>query len=110
MIHMKNNSYQNFFVNLANKTKLDILLSLKNKPLSVNEIAKKINEEQSNVSHHLKDLSDCRIVHLKKQGKKRIYSLNNRTISPILKLVKMHAAENCSEGCNKKCKGCTNEK
>ncbi|MBS3088791.1 winged helix-turn-helix transcriptional regulator [Candidatus Pacearchaeota archaeon] len=106
---MKNNSYQNFFANLANKSKLDILLSLKDKPLSVNEIAKKIKEEQSNVSHHLKSLSDCHIVYSKKQGKKRIYSLNNKTISPILKLVQTHAAKNCSDGCSKNCKGCSNE-
>lgn len=103
---MKNNSYQNFFVNLANKTRLDIMLSLKDKSLSVNEIAKIIKEEQSNVSHHLKSLSDCRIVYSKKQGKKRIYSLNGKTISPIFKLVQTHVAENCSEGCSKNCRGC----
>jgi len=107
---MKNNSYNNFFVNFANPTKLSIILSLKDTSLSVNEISNKVNEEQSNVSHHLKDLSLCRIVYAKKQGKKRIYSLNKKTILPILELAEQHAKKNCPDGCNKKCRGCSNER
>ncbi len=107
---MKNKSYNNFFINFANKTKLDIILTLQKTSLSVNEISSKIKEEQSNVSHHLKNLAACKIVSSKKQGKQRIYSLNNKTILPMLKLVEAHAKQNCAQGCSKECDGCANEK
>jgi DNA-binding transcriptional ArsR family regulator len=109
-IHMKKTSYHNFFTNLANKTKLDILLALQESPLNVTDLTKKINGEQSNISHHLKHLSDCKLISSKQQGKQRIYSLNTKTISPILKLVETHAKKHCSDGCTKNCPGCGNEK
>ena len=99
---MKCNSYETFFVNFANKTKLDIITSLINGPLSVNVIAKKINEEQSAVSHNLKKLSDCHILDVKKVGKERIYSLNKDTVIPILKLVEKHVIKHCPGDCCKK--------
>ena len=101
-----NKSYEYFFMNFANKTKLNIILCLKNKPMSVNEIAGKINEEQSNVSHHLKNLALCQIVNARQKGKKRIYSLNKETVVPMLNLVEKHAHKNCPNECSKKCMGC----
>jgi len=106
---MKNSSYHNFFTNLANKTKLNIILTLKKTPLNVTDLTKKVNGEQSNISHHLKHLSTCKIISSKKQGKQRIYSLNNKTILPMLKLVEAHAKQNCAQGCSKSCKCCKNE-
>ena len=94
---MKNKSYHNFFMNLANETKLDIVLALNKKPLSVTEIAQKINGEQSNVSHHLSNLTKCHLLNVKRTGKQKIYSLNKITILPMLKLVEKHASNNCQE-------------
>jgi len=103
---MINKTYEYFFKNLANKTKLEIILCLKDKALSVNEIVEKTKIEQSNLSHQLKSLVICKIVDVKQQGKKRIYSLNKQTIVPMLKLVEKHARCNCSHGCGLKCGGC----
>lgn len=103
---MKKSSYENFFVNLSNKTKLGIILCLKDKPLCVNEIAEKTNGEQSNVSHHLKKLASCHILNIKKDGKQRIYSLNKETVAPMLKLVEQHVSKNCVVECGKSCKEC----
>ena len=51
---MKRASYNNFFMNFASQSKFDIIMALRNGPLSVSEIAEKISEEQSAVSHNLK--------------------------------------------------------
>ncbi|MFH1440180.1 MAG: metalloregulator ArsR/SmtB family transcription factor [Candidatus Woesearchaeota archaeon] len=97
------NSYKDFFVNFANKTKLDIIVTLRDKPLCVNEIAEKLGEEQSKVSHNLSKLTRCRILVMNKEGKKRVYSLNHDTVLPILKIVEQHVKENCAKYCFKKC-------
>ena len=82
-------------MNFANKTKLEIILSLRDKPLSVTEIAEKINEEQSKISHNLKKLATCHILEVKKEGKKRVYSLNKETVAPMLNIVEKHVKKNC---------------
>lgn len=102
---MKSSSYNHFFANFANKTRLGIILSLQNEPLSVNEIAKKLDEEQSNVSHHLKNLANCSILNVKQNGKKRIYSINKTTVFPMLRLVQAHVDQNCQPKCGE-CQKC----
>jgi len=89
-------------MNFANKTKLNIILALENKPLSVNEITEKIKGEQSRISHNLRKLLQCHILDVKQKGKQRFYSLNSETVVPILKIVKKHVKKNCLKGCNKK--------
>ncbi|MFX1538094.1 MAG: ArsR/SmtB family transcription factor [Promethearchaeota archaeon] len=69
---------------------------------SVSDICNIINEEQSKVSHNLKKLMECHFLDVKRKGKKRIYSLNKNTISPILKLVEEHVRKCCKGVCSKK--------
>ncbi|MBU2640164.1 MAG: metalloregulator ArsR/SmtB family transcription factor [Nanoarchaeota archaeon] len=97
---MKNKSY-NFFTHLANPTKFKIIMALKESPLSVTEIINTLKEEQSKISHNLKSLTQCHIVEVKKQGKKRIYELNKDTILPMIELVKLHARKYCLGKCHK---------
>jgi len=99
---MKHHSYNNFFMNFANKTKLGIILALENGPLSVKEITERVKSEQSRISHNLRKLLQCHILDVRQKGKQRIYSLNNETVVPILKIVKKHVKKNCLKGCNKK--------
>lgn len=99
---MRCNSFDNFFVNFANKTRLSIVLLLQKTPLSVNEISEKLNEEQSKVSHNLKKLYSCKIINFEQQGKQRIYSLNKETVLPMLRLVEKHVNKNCCKECDKK--------
>jgi len=94
---MKPTNYKDFFVNFANKTKLDIIVALRNGPLSVNKIAEKLGEEQSKISHSLKKLTQCRILEVEQKGKQRIYSLNRKTVLPILKIVEQHVSEFCAK-------------
>jgi len=97
---MKNSSYHNFFVNFSNKTRLGIILALKEKPLNVGEITKRVNNEQSNISHQLKFLTGCHIVSSKTEGKKRVYALNKNTVVPVLKLAEKHVGNNCQDCLN----------
>ena len=105
---MKKSSYENFFANFSNYTRIKIILALADKPLSVSELVKKINEEQSNISHHLQQMSHCNLVQVKKEGKKRIYALNEKTVKPILKMAQEHVFGNCAK-CVGNCRACMGE-
>jgi DNA-binding transcriptional ArsR family regulator len=98
---MKCPSYEEFFKNFANKTKFLIIMHLRDSPMSVNELSKKMNEEQSKVSHNLVNLHKCNILTVKQKGKQRIYSLNKQTVIPMLKLVQEHVEKYCKRGCHK---------
>ncbi|MBR9691968.1 winged helix-turn-helix transcriptional regulator [Candidatus Woesearchaeota archaeon] len=96
---MKCHSFNVFFETIANKTRLKILETLQDKPKSVTEICNALKEEQSKISHNLKCLADCHFLDVKKQGKKRIYSLNKETMVPLMKLVSRHVARYCCKDC-----------
>lgn len=100
----KMNKYYIFFGNLANPLKIGIISALKEKSMSVLELAKKLNIEQSKLSHALSSLKKCNIVQVNRQGKKRIYSLNKKTILPILKIIDEHEKEFCGKCCYKELK------
>ncbi len=91
------NKYYIFFGNLANPLKIEIISELKKKPMSVLELADKLNVEQSKLSHALASLRNCSIVQVKQEGKKRIYELNKKTILPMLELIDKHEKEFCGE-------------
>ena len=99
---MKNSTYYIFFNNLSNKLRIDIVLSLKAGEKSVGELVKDLGVEQSKISHALSSLRCCNIVSSKRDGKNIIYSLNKKTIIPMLKLIEAHAKNFCKG----KCKEC----
>jgi DNA-binding transcriptional ArsR family regulator len=84
-----------FFKVLANPTRLAILEALRERPRSVNEIARELKQEQSMISHNLKPLEKCRLVFSKRKEKHRIYSLNKETAEPLFKLFDYHAQKYC---------------
>jgi len=96
---MNYKTYNIFFSKLANPLRIKIVSNLDKKDMSVTELADNLKVEQSKISHALKELKKCSIVNVKKEGKKRIYSLS-KTIIPILRLIDCHS-ENCT-----KCGGC----
>lgn len=100
---MKCSLYYPFFRNLANPVRIKIVEALREKEMSVNELVKKLKIEQSTLSHALSCLRDCYIVESHQEGKKRVYSLNKKTVLPILKLLDKHAVDSCK---NKECKKC----
>ena len=94
---MNCNTYHIFFRNLANPIKTKIITALKEKESSVTELTKKLKIEQSKLSHALASLRHCNLVLVKQKGKERIYSLNKKTILPILKMIDKHEETFCKE-------------
>ena len=97
---MIKSAYHIFFTNLANPLKMDIILSLRENKKSVNELCSELKVEQSKISHALSCLKKCSIVESNQKGTQRIYSLNKKTILPMLKILDKHAQKNCN------CKSC----
>jgi DNA-binding transcriptional ArsR family regulator len=89
------NTCHRFFTNLANPTRLAAIEQLMEKPMSVNELAAALNQEQSMISHNLKPLLECNLVTSEKHGKKHIYTLNQETIRPIFSIIQNHAIKFC---------------
>ena len=84
-----------FFTNLANPTRLATLEQLMNQPMSVNELAAALGQEQSMISHNLKPLLDCNFITAQLQGKRHILSINHETLDPIFKAIENHAKNFC---------------
>jgi len=87
-----------FFTNLANPTRLATLEKLMDNPMSVNELAASLGQEQSMVSHNLKPLLRCNFISTKKQGKQRVYSANQETVGALFKTIENHAKKYCPTG------------
>ncbi len=99
---MNANSYH-FFKVISNNTRWVIISALYSKSLCVNDISSITKIEQSKISHSLKVLSDCNIVFKRRDGKQIIYSLNTKTIKPILRILETHQDNFCRGNC-KLCK------
>ncbi len=87
-----------FFRTLANPTRLAILEALRDGPRNVGEIAEKLKQEQSMISHNLKLLERCGFVFFERRRKQRIYSLNGETMKPLFKLFTFHSEKYCPTG------------
>jgi len=90
MVNDTNGFHRLFFKAFSNQTRYKIINLLQKKPLTVGEIAQKLNFEQSRVSHNLRCLEQCGFVSVEKNGNFRKYALDKETIVPMLLLVKGH--------------------
>jgi DNA-binding transcriptional ArsR family regulator len=87
-----------FFTNLANPTRLAAIEQLLDNPMSVNELAMSLGQEQSMISHNLKPLLECNLLTIEKQGKKHIYAVNKETLNPIFESIQKHNQKYCPKG------------
>ena len=60
---------------LGEETRLRMLRLLFKEPLSVNEIAERLNVSQYNVSKHLRIMREAGLLETEKQGQQRLYSV-----------------------------------
>ncbi len=97
---MKKTKYHHFFRNFSNSLKVDIIILLRDGKRSVSEISKDLNVEQSKISHALASLKCCSILKVSNDGRKRIYSLNRKTILPLFKAIENHVKVNCKGDCS----------
>ena len=92
------NAYDRFLTTLSNKTRLAIIQALRDKPKNVTQLTEELSIHQTSVSHALKRLLDCGFVFVEKNGKERIYSVNKKTIKPLLKMMEDHIDNYCAKG------------
>jgi len=94
-------SYKRFFTTLGNDNRLKIIHFLAdNGPKNVSEIVAGTKLEQTAVSHNLKILLSCQFIHVKQNGKERVYWLNEDTIKPLLALMDKHVHTFCQKACD----------
>lgn len=94
---MLEKAYNIFFGTLANKNRLKIINVLRKDTKCVYEICRELKFNQTTVSHNLRRLLRCGFVFVEKKGKHRYYSLNKKTIKPLMSLIDEHMHEYCEK-------------
>lgn len=73
-----------FLKGLADKTRLQILETLRHKEMVVSDIVQALEGNQSNISQHLACLKECGFIQSRQEGKYVYYSLKAEHISELL--------------------------
>jgi len=81
------------FRGFSDSSRLSILQSLRNSPLTVSEIVTTTGLSQSNVSNHLSCLSDCGLVNRTQKGRYVYYGLSDPRVDALLRLADELLAE-----------------
>ncbi len=81
------------FEALSNVSRVSILNLLTKGPMSVGEISEALGLEQTAVSHNLRCLAFCGLATVKREGKMRVYDLNQETVEPMLRLADRHISK-----------------
>ena len=84
------NTYVQFFKTLADPAKLAIIKRLREGPCNVGTLSEALGHEQSRVSHNLRKLKELGFVAMTPEGKQRVYSIDTKTILPLLRLIDRH--------------------
>ncbi len=95
-------AYKIFFGTLVSEPRLKIINILRSGKKNVSEIIKKLNLDQTSVSHNLARLKRCGFVETEISGKFRYYKLNKETIRPLIELIEKHMSKYCIHILNKK--------
>ncbi|BAM48287.1 MAG: winged helix-turn-helix transcriptional regulator [Amphibacillus sp.] len=85
------------FKMLSDKTRLSIMLLIKEQEMNVSEISRALNMEQSAISHQLSALRSERLVKSRREKRSVFYSPNDQHVYDILTQVIDHALE---DDCN----------
>ena len=88
-------AYKIFFGTLVSESRLKIINLLRKGKKNVSEIMENLNMEQTAVSHDLARLKQCGFVLSEIDGKFRYYTLNEKTIKPLMELIENHMSKNC---------------
>lgn len=82
---------------LGDPSRLRILLSCLAGPISVGDIAERLDLSQSLVSHHLRLLRGARLVKGVRQAKQIFYEIADQHVSQVLQDMAMHISEDHSD-------------
>jgi DNA-binding transcriptional ArsR family regulator len=97
-------SYDRFLTTLKNRPRLAIVKSLIGGEKNVGQLTSDLGVHQTTVSHSLKRLLDCGFVFVERNGKERVYSVNKKTILPLMRLMDNHVSNYCAKGVCKEVK------
>src|SRR3989344_7011249 len=89
-------AYKIFFGTLVSESRLKIINLLRNGKKNVSEIMSELKMDQSAVSHDLARLRKCGFVKMEIDRKFRYYSLNDKTIKPLMSLIDKHMSNYCA--------------
>ena len=85
---------------ICDDTRFSILeLLQKNKELCVNDLVSKLKKDQPLISHHLKALKGCNIIHSRGNGKMTMYSISNKETAKLISNI-TNAGEKIATICN----------
>ena len=84
---------KDFFKVLGDETRVRIIFLLRENPLNVTGIARRLNMEQSAISHQLRILYQHRVVTYTRSGQERIYEILDNHIYEILAQASEHLEE-----------------
>ncbi len=90
------------FNGFANSTRLSILLLLVHRgEMKVGELVEELEAPQPRVSDHLRCLSGCGYVQVRREGRNAFYSVSDERILTILSLGEelLHDNRDCLEDC-----------
>lgn len=88
-IHLQAKLFRGF----GDVSRLSILATLRNRPLTVTEIIEVTGLSQSNTSNHLSCLKDCGLVVSHQEGRRVIYELSDPRIAQLLDLADLILAD-----------------
>ena len=88
-------AYKIFFGTLVSESRLKIINLLRKGRKNVSQITASLNLDQTAVSHDLARLRRCGFVSVEIEGKFRNYSLNEKTIRPLMDIIDSHMSHHC---------------
>ena len=98
-------AYKIFFGTLVSEPRLKIINLLRKGKKNVSQICDELEMQQTDVSHNLARLKECGFVSTEIDGRFRHYSLNKKTIEPLMGLIDNHMSKNCIHILRKKLGG-----
>ncbi len=82
-----NERTQSVFHALADASRREILRLLRDGEMTAGEIAAHFDFSRASLSHHLSQLRQAELVRVRKDGQRRIYSLNTSLFEDVLAFV-----------------------
>ena len=95
---MLSDAHRQFLKTLGNPGRVEVMLLLLTRPLNVTDLAHKSGWPRA-PSHHLKRLRLCSFVTAARNGKERMYSVNEETVGPLFRLMDRHVRKYCRRLC-----------
>lgn len=88
-------AYKIFFGTLCSESRLKIINLLRSGKKNVSEMMTELKMNQTAISHDLARLKKCGFVASEVDGKYRYYSLNSKTIQPLMDIIDKHMSQFC---------------